>query len=651
MHPPEEQKDMSSNPNPTAAVNAVTGAAAHLENYQPGISANFEIPLHVGKLVAQWDSPEFASAADALGMRGDDYVVGLVHHGIAAAFPMWVADNYHIINCVIAGSPVVYVTCERCQSGSAFHSVVNGRPVKFSAMGMYNASLTMTDRAGFLRRPGSLWLHYEGVCIDGPSQGVFLDPISTLHTTWRDWLELHPDSIVMLPPDDKHHRDARHGHGREEYFSRPGMDPPLVLTITGDLDSRFPENEMVLGINVDELVKAYPLKEVKKSGSVVHDKIGEVTIAVFAGPKPEQVSMSAFACVVRGKTLSFTLEEGNFVDEQTGSKWNIEGRATEGELAGEQLDAIRCHYVRWHAWFYPHRNTQLHLHSGELPVYPAVRFDLNVSIFRELLDSLANLGRPIMIENAVPSLSLPHEASAGLSVNIGSDRMNVYRFDCVRTAEDYVEFQGGWFCQPISTRIGRKVSIRVGEYVIESDPEIQYADPAQFVRLPDPQILWSDIVTDLGLIQRIRIDPEPGMHEHTPSFSLLLKHLRDARYDVVEAAFLPHTQLRVGTQNAVAATINGDRFAIYKCSSADAARTVCSEVTHAICIDRWVFRSIPVLMYQDPCYEMGQLPENEIRWSPLLSDPRFSSCVDSFCQAMSSRKNVPPNSYSAAVPD
>ena len=123
-----------------AAVSTSSRAAAHLEAYEARISGNFEIPVHIGKLVAQWDSPEFVHATQASQMREDDYVVGLVHNGEAVAFPMWVADNYHIVNCVISGTPVVYVTCERCQSGSAFHSVVNDKPVKFSALGSVQAT-------------------------------------------------------------------------------------------------------------------------------------------------------------------------------------------------------------------------------------------------------------------------------------------------------------------------------------------------------------------------------------------------------------------------------------------------------------------------------------------------------------------------------
>jgi hypothetical protein len=146
-------------------------AAGRLAVHDPKIAANFEIPLHIGKLIASWDNPEFVAAANATHMRDDDYVVGIEYKGHFRAYPLWITDNYHMINDQIAGEPILFSTCERCQSGSAFMSKVGGQAAKFSAMGMYNASLTMVNR-----RPGrgirrSLWLHYEGVAIDGPEKG------------------------------------------------------------------------------------------------------------------------------------------------------------------------------------------------------------------------------------------------------------------------------------------------------------------------------------------------------------------------------------------------------------------------------------------------------------------------------------------------
>jgi hypothetical protein len=106
-------------------------------------------------------------------------------------------------------------------------------------------------------------------------------------------------------------------------------------------------------------------------------------------------------------------------------------------------------------------------------------------------------------------------------------------------------------------------------------------------------------------------------------FTSLVHFLKSNRYDVVEVAFLPHSQQRPGTISTIAATIEGDRFAIYRCENEKAAVAAADEVTHALQVGSWVFRSIPVLMYADPHYEMGQLPDDEIAWSKLLKKEVF----------------------------
>lgn len=111
------------------------------------------------------------------------------------------------------------------------------------------------------------------------------------------------------------------------------------------------------------------------------------------------------------------------------------------------------------------------------------------------------------------------------------------------------------------------------------------------------------------------------------AFASVIGHLRERGYDVVEVAFLPRSQQRVGTVAAIAATIDADRFAIYRCVDEAAAVRVAAEVGHAVQAGRWVFRSIPVLMYADPHYEMGQLPDERIAWSPLLASDAFKSAL------------------------
>jgi hypothetical protein len=49
-----------------------------------------------------------------------------------------------------------------------------------------------------------------------------------------------------------------------------------------------------------------------------------------------------FERTVGGRTLSFEpgSEPGTFEDAQTGSTWNLDGKASDGPLEGEQLEQI-----------------------------------------------------------------------------------------------------------------------------------------------------------------------------------------------------------------------------------------------------------------------------------------------------------------------
>jgi hypothetical protein len=609
---------------------ACSDTAAHrLAPYEAKIAGNFEIPLHIGKLIAAWDRPKFVTVTDATHMRDDDYVVGVEYKGQFRAYPLWITDNYHIINDRIAGDPILFSTCERCQSGSAFVSELGGQAVRFSAMGMYNASLTMVNRKRSKSDCHSIWLHYEGVAIDGPEKGRFLKQVPTYHTTWKTWAAAHPQTDVMLAPDDPHHRDARHGHGREEYFSRPGMDPPLAKTITGRFDHRYPENEMVLGINIDAGIRAYPLLEVNREGGAVNDELGEVSLAVFCGPRPEEITMAAFSRTVDDQVLTFERSDGRFRDRETSSLWTIEGRAISGSLEGRRLQPLRWQYVRWHAWVYPHPSTDLFLSTRPRPRYPDFLQRPEVESLTKILANLADGNEELTFSHTLAELMLPQEATGGICVYSGTDRLNLYTFTSPAAAADYVALEGAWFCMPFDAKIARKRAVRMGSCVVESDPMNVYAEPTQTVRYPDNEITWSASLQRPGVTAALIMPPISGggIEGH---FMPLVRYLRQKRYDVIEVAFLPRRQLRVGTISAVAAIIEADRFAIYRCVDEAAAAAVADEVTHAICEGSWVLRSIPVLMYADPHYEMGQLPDDKIAWSPLLSNDRFRSDLKAF---------------------
>src|SRR5436190_22900150 len=86
----------------------------------------FRLPRRMGEAISGWDQPAFAAATEAGHMRPDDYVIGVINGGEARAYPLWIIDNYHIVNDRFGADRVVVASCERCQSGSAFLAEVPG---------------------------------------------------------------------------------------------------------------------------------------------------------------------------------------------------------------------------------------------------------------------------------------------------------------------------------------------------------------------------------------------------------------------------------------------------------------------------------------------------------------------------------------------
>ena len=580
---------------------AADTAFNRLARYDPAIADNFQLPMCIGQQIACWSRPEFAAASEQTHMRDSDYVVGLSLQGHARAYPLWVCDHYHVINDRIDGTPVVFVSCERCQSGAAFETQQKERPLRFASRGIYNATLLMKDSGS----DSSLWVHYEGAAITGPRRGTLLEWIPTFHMSWAEWRELYPDTDVMLAPRDPAHRDARHGHGREEYFARPGMDRAFVQTIVGHLDSRYPENEPVLGLNVDRVLRVYPLREVRLAGGVVAEEINGEPLAVLAGPRSDAVTMAAYSPRLGDRTLTFKRLENAFVDRETGSHWTITGAAVSGPLKGSQLEGVRSCYVRWHAWAHTHPGSEIYRWQEPRPLYRQGDTTAATLPFQQLLESIAGRSKRLEVEGPVVNLSLPHEAVHGLSIAVDGHRYLLFKFASAAAACDYVQLEGAWFCMPLGVHVERRRSLQLGRVALVSDPEVQYADPCNVVRLPDEQIQWGPMVDGFAELQSPDQDDAPAADN---TFSGLLEHLRGAGFDVVEVAFLPHSQLRVGTISAVAATVNGVRCAVYKCLNETGAGELAHRFTEAIPAGRFVFRPTPIGMHEDPINEIGMRP-------------------------------------------
>ena len=70
---------------------------------------------------------------------------------------------------------------------------LRGLTLEFSnTSALYESDLVMVDR-----QTGSYWWQVPGRAIVGTSSGDELVALPSVTTTWRDWLGLHPDTLVL----------------------------------------------------------------------------------------------------------------------------------------------------------------------------------------------------------------------------------------------------------------------------------------------------------------------------------------------------------------------------------------------------------------------------------------------------------------------
>ena len=499
---------------------------------------------------------------------------------------------------------------------------MQGTPLYMFGGGIHNCSLIAADA-----QTRSSWLIAEGIAVNGPMKGEILERIPTYHTTYGEWLGLHPDTLVMTQPTDPNHIDQRHGHGDEEWYGRPGISPAFVRTLGEQPDIRLPENAMILSVTHGAATRLYPVEEIRKEGGVVHDTLGEKRIVVWTGPNASSFWTGAYYAMSDEKELTFQNDGNAFRDSETNSIWNVEGKCTTGPLAGQQLEHVSYTFLRFHGWAWSHRDNDIY-HSTAQP-------KVDEGAFKKFLDVLRESNYNVVADAGLLNLELPNEAKAGLFLRINHDRFRILEFHSRTTAEDY--------------NFGKPHSIRGGKVVLESDPDdhLHYMDSIHSRLLPDEQIPWSKLLDPNDFVGRSFValfaTHFPEVKKEQIGLIDLLHGLEDRSYDVqIGVDFViegirtgrwlvetPRSHLRVGGLNAVFARINGDSFLVHRFKSDEAAQNYLdTEEKHAFRVGSIVFRSTPDDMYYMKA-GFGEKPHEEISWSALLNDEDFITSIAS----------------------
>lgn len=215
------------------------------------------------------DQPVFLPAKAPGDLQPQDRVLGVVLNGVAKAYPIAILNWHEIVNDHFGTTAVTVTYCPLCGTGMVFLAELAAQAMTFGVSGLlYNSDVLLYDR-----RTESLWSQIDRRAISGDHRGVRLVALALEHTSWLDWRQRHPDTLVLsretgMVRDYARNPYAGYENSRETYF-------PVLFRAQG-----YHPKERVLGLEIDGQFKAYPFAELAKTEGTVRDRVGGRAIVV-----------------------------------------------------------------------------------------------------------------------------------------------------------------------------------------------------------------------------------------------------------------------------------------------------------------------------------------------------------------------------------
>ncbi len=309
------------------------------------------------------DRPRFESVREANRWLGARDPVMIVEHGSEVkAYPLAILIWHEIVNDVVGGLPVSVTFCPLCNTALVFDRRLGGRLLDFGTTGrLRHSDLVMYDR-----QTETWWQQATGEAIVGELTGTKLRFVPQTTLAWKSAREMHP-RMQVLSRNTGHQRD----YGRNPYVGyddRAGS--PIREFFRRDTDPRLPVMERVVAV---EMGKGWAVS----FGTLAREHVANATVegvplAVFWRPgaasaldranisESRDVGQTAvFERRLNGRTHTFRSAGATFEDRETGSRWDLAGRAVSGPLRGQRLRAVPHGNHFWFAWVVFRPDTQL----------------------------------------------------------------------------------------------------------------------------------------------------------------------------------------------------------------------------------------------------------------------------------------------------
>jgi hypothetical protein len=195
-------------------------------------------------------------------------------------------------------------------------------------------------------KDGTLYSALTGKAFEGPQKGTKLEAVPTLVSNWGDWLARYPDAV------------AYHMFDKYQAKDLPDEEHEAARKSRGKVDPRMDGDELVLGVTSGDVARAYRLQDLRQRGFIREKVGGQDWVVLWNGPTQTAAAYVSVAEPPDEKSgprpVALKPSKSNALstatDEQTGSHWDIAGRAIDGDLKGWTLKWLDGTQVKWFAW-------------------------------------------------------------------------------------------------------------------------------------------------------------------------------------------------------------------------------------------------------------------------------------------------------------
>lgn len=295
------------------------------------------------------EEPGHESVADAsLWLDPEDRVFVVEDSRGMLIIPQPIMVLHEVQNGLFNGRPGSFTYCPLVGVAIGFYTdFKDGRTTFGTSGGLLNANLVLYDR-----QTSSFWPQILGEAINGGSVGTKLETFPVYWSQWAQAKAAYPDAKVLSRDSGfswKYNFDPYGDYidERGHYFNERTW-PGIMNT-----DDRLHPKRQVIGIKTSCGRAALVKDHLGPARPFLNIDVANAPVVAFYDAVLGTVR--TFSRIHGDTVLEFSQNNGEIVDQITGTVWNYRGQAVSGQWRGAQLKTIESMESFWFGWiaFYP----------------------------------------------------------------------------------------------------------------------------------------------------------------------------------------------------------------------------------------------------------------------------------------------------------